>query len=115
MSYSFPDAPPVSPGEFLRDDVLAGRGITQDALASAMGVSRFSVNQIMNGRRSVTAEMALKLSRVLSTSPDVWLNLQRDVDLYWAQRKHSSEIQQLTVLIAPGDGPTFVSLDKLVG
>jgi len=90
-------APPVSPGEVLRDDFLKGE-ITQQRLAKAMGVSRFSINQIINGRRAITAEMALRLARVMTTSPGYWLNLQRDMDLYQAKRKLASSLDRLEVL-----------------
>jgi len=66
-----------------------------------MQVSRFSINQIVNGKRAVTAEMALRLARVLSTTPKLWLDLQRDVDLYAARRKLGEEIEVLKVLRSP--------------
>lgn len=91
-------APPMSPGDVLRDFILSDAEITQDRLAKAMRVSRFSINQIVNGKRTVTAEMALKLARVLSTTPDLWLNLQKGVDLYAAGRKLGEEIESLKVL-----------------
>ncbi len=97
----FIPAPPISPGNVLRDRILKGCGLTQDELAEAMDVSRFSVNQIVNGRRAVTAEMALRLSRVTSTTPDFWLNLQRDVDLYEANLKLANKLSQLKVLRQP--------------
>jgi addiction module HigA family antidote len=90
-------APPVSPGEVLRDYILKGE-ITQERLAKAMHVSRFSVNQIINGRRAITAEMALRLARVTSTTPGFWLNLQRDMDLYEAKLKLGSSLDRLKVL-----------------
>lgn len=115
MQIRFDEPAPVTPGEVLRDDILVGTGITQDQLASAMSVSRFTVNQIINGRRAVTAEMALRLARVLSTSPDLWLNLQRDVDLWRARRAQRDEINALPVLRqAPTTDEHFVTLDKLV-
>jgi addiction module HigA family antidote len=94
-------APPVSPGDVLRDRILKECRLTQDELADAMAVSRFSVNQIVNGHRAVTAEMALRLSHVTSTTPDFWLNLQRDVDLYDARLKLSAKIKSLKVLRRP--------------
>jgi antitoxin HigA-1 len=93
-------APPVSPGKALRENILKGE-ITQERLAKAMGVSRFSVNQIINGRRAITAEMALRLARVTSTSPGFWLNLQRDVDLYQAKLKLAPSLDRLEVLRPP--------------
>jgi antitoxin HigA-1 len=91
-------APPISPGEVLRDDFLANLNLTQDQLAKAMRVSRFSINQIVNGRRAITAEMALRLSTVTNTSHDYWLNLQRAVDIYEARLKLQEELLKLEVL-----------------
>ena len=81
------------------------REITQEQLADAMQVSRFSINQIVNGRRSVTADMALRLARVTSTTADFWLNLQRDVDLYEAGNKLADVLRSLPVLRRPGAIP----------
>jgi addiction module HigA family antidote len=94
-------APPIYPGEALQKGILDKNGITQERLAEAMGVSRFSVNQIVNGRRSVTAEMALRIARVTSTTADYWLNLQRDVDLYEAQLELGDQLARLKVLRKP--------------
>src|SRR3989442_686318 len=69
-------AAPCTPGDVLRERILSDRRITQDQLAKAMRVSRFSINQLVNGRRSVTAEMAFRLSRATSTTPEFWLDLQ---------------------------------------
>jgi addiction module HigA family antidote len=93
-------APPVTPGEVLRTFLLSPR-IRQEDLADAMEVSRFSVNQIVNGRRAVTAEMALRLARVLSTSPELWLNLQQSWDLYEARLNIAEGTEKLPVLRAP--------------
>jgi addiction module HigA family antidote len=106
------DARPIGPGDVLRTRFLAVSGLTQDRLAEAMKVSRFSVNQIINGRRSVTAEMAIRLSHVTSTTPIFWLNLQRDVDLYEAELKLASEMSRLKVLRpAKSDDELFVDVD----
>lgn len=92
-------APPPGPGEALR--LILKGSITQDALADAMGVSRFSVNQIINGRRAVTAEMALRLAHVTSTSAEFWLNLQVALDLYGAKLKLVDTLSELKVLRPP--------------
>ncbi len=90
---------PETPGDVLRRYVLEGdTRLTQDQLATALGVSRLSVNQLVGGKRNVTAEMALRLARVLSTTPDFWLNLQRDVDLFQAQRALTPVLKTLPVL-----------------
>jgi len=94
-------APPVAPGEVLRDRILGPLGITQDQLASALQVSRFSVNQIINGRRAITAEMALRLAQVTGTTAQFWLNLQRDVDVYQAHSKLRKLLPTLNVLRKP--------------
>jgi addiction module HigA family antidote len=60
-------------------------GLTQSALAEAMGVQRKHVNELCNGRRSVTAPTALILARVFGNSPDFWLNVQRRGDLWNAE------------------------------
>ncbi len=78
-------ADPITPGRFLREKVLAPDGLTQDQLARAMGVSRLTVNEIINDRRTITAEMALRLEAVTRVSAAMWLNLQRMVDLHRAK------------------------------
>lgn len=93
-------APPIAPGEVLRKRILDSK-LTQDALAEAMKVSRFSINQIINGKRSITPEMALRLARVTSTTTELWLNLQRDLDIYLAKQKLGSELEKLPVLRKP--------------
>jgi addiction module HigA family antidote len=100
MSGKYIPAPPVTPGEFLRKRILNDK-VTQETLADAMKVSRFTINQIINGRRSITAEMALRLARVTSTSPDYWLNLQREVDLYNASLSLGPTLDALEVLRPP--------------
>lgn len=92
------EARPVTPGEALREDILDGLGVTQDRLASAMRVSRLTVNEILNAKRALTAEMALRLSHVLGTDPDYWLNLQRDLDLFRARGKLADELESLEII-----------------
>ncbi|HWY62386.1 MAG TPA: HigA family addiction module antitoxin [Rhizomicrobium sp.] len=97
-----PNFTPPSPGETLKDYILGGASspdrITQDDLAGALDVSRVTVNQIINGRRAITAPMALKLSRVLRTSPEFWLNLQNEVDLEKARRELGGKLEKMPVL-----------------
>jgi len=80
----------VSPGSVLRHEIEERLGISQDQLAAAMGVSRLTINEIVNEKRTVTAEMALKLSKALGTDPRLWLNLQQDLDLSRARAKVGS-------------------------
>lgn len=60
--------------------------VTQEELADAMGTTRYSVNQLLNNQRAVTAEMAVRLGLVTDTSPELWLRLQQAVDLEAANK-----------------------------
>lgn len=91
-----PEPPRVS--EVLRAHFLTMEGITQDRLAQAMGVSRHSINELMNDRRSITAPMALRLARVLGTDPEFWLNLQQSRDLFEARRELGDALADLSAL-----------------
>jgi addiction module HigA family antidote len=75
---------PASVGEILVEEFMEPMGLTQGALAQAMGVQRKHVNELCNGRRAVTAPTALILARVFGNSPDFWLNVQRRTDLWEA-------------------------------
>ncbi len=75
---------PASVGEILREEFMDPLGLTQGALAEAMGVQRKHVNELCNGRRNVTAATALILARVFGNSPEFWLNVQRRTDLWEA-------------------------------
>lgn len=78
---------PTTPGEILSEEFLKPMGLTQGALAKHISCDVKVINRIINGRTGVTAEMALKLSAALGTTPDFWLNAQKAVDLYKATRK----------------------------
>ena len=75
---------PASVGEILVEEFMRPLALTQSALADAMGVPRKHVNELCNGRRTVTAPTALILARVFGTSPDFWLNIQKRDDLWIA-------------------------------
>jgi len=75
---------PTSPGELLRDEFLVPLGMTQKQLADHLGCDVKVVNRIVNGRTSVSAEMALKLGATFRTTAEFWLNAQKAVDLYRA-------------------------------
>ena len=83
---------PVSVGKILTEEFMEPMGLTQAALAEAMGVQRKHVNELCNDRRNVTAATALILSRVFGNSPDFWLNVQRRNDLWNAM--HSPKERQ---------------------
>ena len=76
--------PPIHPGEVLKEEFMQPLGLTQGALAEAMGVQRKHVNELCKNRRNVTAATALILARVFGNSADFWLNVQRRSDLWEA-------------------------------
>jgi len=75
---------PATVGEILVEEFMEPMGLTQAALAEAMGVQRKHVNELCNERRTVTASTALILARVFGNSPEFWLNVQRRSDLWKA-------------------------------
>ena len=75
---------PATVGEILTEEFMKPMGLTQGALAEAMGVQRKHVNELCNDRRTITAPTALILARVFGNSPDFWLNVQRRNDLWEA-------------------------------
>ena len=89
---------PIHPGEILREDFLLEYGLSVSALADAAGVSRQSINELLRERRALTPEMALRLGKLFATSPEFWLTLQRNVDLWDAARGLKSEIAHLRPL-----------------
>ena len=86
---------PIHPGEILREEFLPDYGLTVSALASAIGVSRQTVNELLRERRAVSPGMALRLSRLFGNSPEFWLNLQRNVDLWDAEVSMKDEVRQI--------------------
>jgi addiction module HigA family antidote len=87
---TIPEKRPTHPGEFIREDILLEFDLTQEELAQRLSVSRRSINQLVNGKRGVTADMALRLSKFTNTSPQLWLNLQAAVDLWDASQAADS-------------------------
>ena len=83
---------PVRVGEILTEEFMEPMGLTQAALAEAMGVQRKHVNELCNDRRNITAATALILSRVFGNTPDFWLNVPRRNDLWDAM--HSPKERQ---------------------
>jgi addiction module HigA family antidote len=73
--------PPAHPGDILRHDFLAPMGVSVYALAKAIKVPRSRMNDIVLGRRAITADTALRLARYFGTTPEFWVNLQARYDL----------------------------------
>lgn len=75
------DFPPIHPGEVLSEDFLKPLHLSQTRLAIELAVPAARINEIVNGRRGITPDTALRLGRALGTSPEFWLNLQARYDL----------------------------------
>ncbi len=78
---------PTTPGEILNEEFLKPMGMTQKQLADHLSCDVKVINRIINGRTSVTAEMAVRLSAAFGSSAEFWLNAQQAVDLYEAAKK----------------------------
>lgn len=84
--------PPTHPGEMLLEEFLKPLGISQSAFAVQLGVSFPRLNEVINGKRSVTPDTALRLAQVTGMSADFWLGLQQDWDLWHALRSKSARL-----------------------
>jgi len=76
----------VHAGEILRNEFLEPKGVTQQALADELGVPIQRINTLVNGKRGVTPETAILLARYFKTTPQFWMNLQAQYDLWHAER-----------------------------
>lgn len=91
--------PPTHPGEMLLEEFLKPLGLSQSAFAVQLGVSFPRLNEVINGKRSVTPDTALRLAQVTGMSADFWLGLQQDWDLWHALRSdEAAEIAHLKPL-----------------
>lgn len=86
---------PTHPGEMLLEEFLNLMQLTQRELADGIQVPYQRVNEIINGRRGITASTALRLAKFFDTSPDFWMNLQLRWDLYHAQQQEKSTLKAI--------------------
>jgi addiction module HigA family antidote len=84
----------------LREDFLPEYGLTVSGFAKSLRVSRQTVNELLRERRAISPEMALRLSRLFGNSPEFWLNAQRVVDLWEANRNIKGTIDHISPLTA---------------
>lgn len=85
--------PPIHPGEILLEEFMKPLGLSQNAVARDLGVDPRSVNQIVNGKRPITAIMALRLARYFRVTPGFWMNLQARYNLETAKDAAEAEIR----------------------
>lgn len=90
--------PPVHPGEVLMEDFIKGFEITQNRLAVAIGVPPRRINEIVHGKRGITADTALRLAKYFGTSAEFWLNLQSYYELDRAEDVAGEQIASITPL-----------------
>jgi addiction module HigA family antidote len=86
--------PVPHPGQTIREDVLEPLGMSVNQLARELRITAARLNDIVRGRRGITADTALRLSRYLGTSPEFWLGLQLEYDLRTVQQERQREINR---------------------
>ena len=81
---------PTHPGVILKNHYLQPLGVSVTEVAEKLGISRKTLSSIINGRASVTSDIALRLAKAFNTSPELWLNLQQKYNLWEAARESTS-------------------------
>ena len=89
---------PIHPGEVLMEDFIEGFGITQNKLAVSIGVPPRRINEIVHGKRGITADTALRLAKYFGTSAEFWMNLQSHYELERAEDQASEQIASIVPL-----------------
>lgn len=88
------DLAPVHPGEILKEDYLEPLGISAHRLAMELHVPATRISDVVNGRRSITADTAIRLARYFNTSAQFWMNLQSQYDLEVAQDESGRDVER---------------------
>ena len=99
---------PAHPGRIIKNHHLNSVSMTITELADVLGVSRKTLSKVVNERGSITPDMALRLSRAFDTSPDLWLNLQKNYDLWYASN-HLDDWKKVQPIKHPDSPPTPAS------
>ena len=89
---------PTHPGEILKEEFLKPLNISQTTLAKKLHTSFRAINEIVNQKRGITIDMALRLSKFFGTTPQLWLNLQNSYDLYKISQKKKNVLQKIKKL-----------------
>lgn len=89
-----PNRRPTHPGTLLREDVLPALGMTQTEFAKRLDVSRLTVSELLHEKRGLTPEMAMRVGKLLNTSPESWLRMQEAVDL-WEIRQQPEKLKSI--------------------
>ena len=94
------DMPPIHPGEILLEDFLKPMGITQYKLAKGIGVPQMRISEIVAGKRSITADTALRFAKFFGTDAQSWMNLQTQYDLTLTEEKISDVLKKDVIFYA---------------
>ena len=90
----------VHPAEILREDVIPALGKSKTEIARLLGISRQTLYDLLNERQPVTAQMALRLGKLVGNGPDLWYNMQKNYDMKIAERAMADEIAKIPTLKA---------------
>jgi antitoxin HigA-1 len=90
---------PITPGEILQTEFLEPLGITAYRLAQATGLPQTRLSEVIHGKRRITTDTALRLSRAFGLSERYWLNIQNDYDIELEHDEHDAELAQVERLI----------------
>jgi addiction module HigA family antidote len=94
--------PPVHPGEILREDYIKVRGLTVTEVAKGLGIARANLSAILNQRAGISPEMAVKLSEAFGNTTQFWVNLQKNYEVWHAERKVNRQVIQHFMLPPAG-------------
>jgi len=97
--------PPIHPGEILREEFLKPMGLSQYRLAKGLAVPPRRINEIVHGKRAITADTAMRLARYFGTAPQFWMNLQGRYDLDVAEDRNADRIMKEVHPYAAGGRP----------
>lgn len=91
LSLRDPARKPTHPGEILREDVLPSLRLNQTELAQRLGVSRVTISEILHEKRPITADMAIRIGRLLGNGPGIWLRMQIALDVWQLEQRGGYE------------------------
>ncbi|NWG28660.1 MAG: HigA family addiction module antidote protein [Ignavibacteriaceae bacterium] len=86
---------PTHPGEILNEEFLKPLEISQTDLAEALGTTFRTINELVNGKRNLSSEMAVKLAKYFGTSAELWFNLQNQYDIYVVSKSLNKQLNQI--------------------
>ena len=86
---------PTHPGEILNEEFLKPMGISQTQLAESLGTTFRTINELVNEKRNLSPELAIKLAKYLGTSPELWFNLKNQYDIYAISKSIGKELNQI--------------------